>query len=1370
LANLTSKEDITTVSRRAQQETASDFIAGRGQRRDTLLDELRYEAESLGAIVVKPVKAAVLIADVSGFTALTATLEARHGVRGADILSAMMDKLLGALAKIAEQRDGLVVDVVGDAIHALWIADETRSLEDARLAAAYAATEMLDYAASTAETQPTTPIRIGVACGDVDVAMIGGHDNRWEGLALGRGFRDAGDAVARAPTNCCRIGGAAEWQITIEDFSAQPDGENWWLLRQTTVARQRSLQLRLNQATAMEALAWTAELRFVTVMFCRLISADEMARATPAHIHRLTRIAQEVITTHGGLLDKIHADDKGVSIVVAFGVQGGAMVAAGIDPSARGGTSLLSIVAAFELRRTLNALGIETAIGIATGKVRVGVGDTVHGSCHTMYGHAVNFAARCMQACHDEILCDEATHKATSESVSFFAPEARILKGLEGTGSVFGISGIKEDRDVTLVSDTSPIAGRHNERAAIRDFVDTTRSDRARVLILEGENGTGKSRLASFAIEQAVRSQRRPLICRAGLLGTRTPLFGWRDPLTALLKRRARAQKLTLTETQIALVEAAGGVAEDVALIGSLFARDAGQVPQNDQDGDPSTARGLRAAVAAKLIGDRPRLIVLEDAQWLDDISIRLARDLIELLPALQLMVLTRQPVSPSLLKIGGNDSAKLMRVSLGNLSRDETAILAANVLGTFDPKHPFVDWLYARSSGNPMFCRVLIALLPTDVLTTALSTPGAWRRGQAELELADMPATIEGALLVRFANLPTQQLGLLKAASVLGGTFDSDMLKALGTPTSPLQIEQDLGILADSGVIARSANATLPNWRFADELTRTVVYESLPKQLQRELHRRAASYLEQPALRNGLGQAAQIAHHWLEADVSARAFSPLRRAGVEAKQAGSYASAVSLWKTALSLIDSDTAGERARGRFRRAVLHRDLAVASWRLGEPATTIEHCYASLEGLWPGPPKSRMGWAIMLARESIKLGWHIAVPHRRRTPRARDRAWDWLRLNNAARLIEAFYFSVGALPAAAIAVYAARTAERLGEVAYAARPYGFLGYLAGARNMNVTARFCFNRSRRACMDKKDWSSLAQSVNGEAMYHLSNGRWKVAIRRSKFVATLSRKINRNADIGSPTTFIGLGYLMAGSFGPMREAFEKVEAIAFAKSNDHYLLFHRAGMGQVELAEGQLERAEALLLSGRTLAARVRDLHSSLIVEGLLATAKLRLGKFDEVAEMSAALITQAEATPMVNFGSWYGFAAVAEALVGLFAAVGAGQDGAHKANAKRAVALLNRFSRIYPVATPLASLFEGQYDMLCGHSAKAVRHWQNGIRAADPVQMKYDLARLYDALANAPTLDETSRTSHRLQAIHFTEQCGVKSLPPLPLTLPS
>lgn len=1318
---------------------------------DAIFARLEADAGAALAPRTETAMSVALVADVSGFTALTASLEKRHGGRGADMLSAIMDRLLGALAEIAADHGGLVVDVIGDAIHALWIAENDAALDDARTASVAAARAMLAFAERTADDRDETPVRIGIASGKTDLAAVGGVGGRWERLAYGPAFFAAGEAVGRVPKSWCLIGGHPAWQAVAEAEGGEPEHPGWWLLKGDETATGGAVR-----SQTVDAMAWTAELRLVTVMFCRLVKADEMASVDAGRIHMLTRAAQEVVGLHGGLVDRVHADEKGVSMVVAFGIGTGSgtgtTAAPGVEPGIGGGSALHCVLAALDLKRALSETGVEPAIGIATGKVRVGVGANMRGSSHTLYGNAVNFAARCMQAARDEILCDAATHDGAAQAVRFFAPEARQLKGLDDGGHVYGVGGLREEREALGSAETAKIAGRADERARIAAFLEDREAVRARSLVIEGEQGVGKSRLAAFAAEHAAELGMAPIFCRAGLLGTRTPLFAWRDQMATLLTRYAQALEITADAARLRL---AGGEPAQAMALAPLF----GAGGETDEAGDPQEARKLRAAVAAELIGDGPRLVVIGDAHWIDDTSLHLARDLLRALPDLQLLFVTRRPVPAGILKV----TPGTIHMQLGNLDRGEVAELAAGMLGPFDPKHPFVDWLHMRSAGNPMFARALIELLPGDIMAGALSAPGAWRDAQARIERTDIPATIEGALLARFGNLPPTQLGILKAASVASTIFGPRLLTALGTPATAEEIDRDLDALTAAGILARAEDSTRPGWRFADELTREVIYNSLPRQLLKELHRRAAEYLASGAGRKGSGEAAQIAQHWLAADEPERAVSPLYRAGKEAQRVGAYAAAVSLWNNALTLIETGKAGARGNGRLRGAILHRDLAFAHGRLGEHSATIAHCYASLENLWPGAPTTPNGWRWALGREIAQLAWHVATARFRSRKRrgVEGRMRDWLRLSNSARLIEALYFTEGTLPTAAVAVYSARVSERIGNRTYAARPYGHLGYLAGSAGYDRIAAFCFNRPRADCIAQHDWSSLSQSVHGETMFLLGQGRWADGIRRARFGGLLSRKLARHAaDVGTTTTLIGLGHLMAGDFAAMRESFEAVEAAAYAKTNDHYLVFAREGLGQAELALGKAAKAEPLLAAALDLSRRTRDQQSALIAAALLLNAKIALGRIEEAIEAAPAVLAQGEATPMVNFGTWYGFGALAEAMLAIYANKG---GGAHKTAAARAVALIGRFAKTYPVGAPRALLCAGQLAALSGDHAQAAKHWQRGLKRAEAKAMRHDLARLHAALGRCPAVAHDEAVRHRTRANALAAECGV----PVPLT---
>jgi len=149
--------------------------------------------------------AAVLVVDVSGFTALTAKLEVEHGRRAADRLAVVMDDLLGALADIVVAHSGTVIDIVGDSVQAVWTVCETRDGAACTTLAARTACAMIAHVADGAAARAEgLPVRIGIGFGPLTSARVGGFDEHWDSLVWGPALLDAAQSTTRAP-----IGGIA---------------------------------------------------------------------------------------------------------------------------------------------------------------------------------------------------------------------------------------------------------------------------------------------------------------------------------------------------------------------------------------------------------------------------------------------------------------------------------------------------------------------------------------------------------------------------------------------------------------------------------------------------------------------------------------------------------------------------------------------------------------------------------------------------------------------------------------------------------------------------------------------------------------------------------------------------------------------------------------------------------------------------------------------------------------------------------------------------------------------------------------------------------------------------------------------------------
>jgi len=154
--------------------------------------------------------AAVLFADISGYTALAERLS-RRGPAGIEELTHVLNDSLGQLIALITALGGDVVKFAGDALLVLWPASD----EDLASATHRAAQCALALQATLHDTHIVenvrVSIRIGLSAGEVLAAHIGGVYGRWELLAAGEPLRQVAAAERRAAPEEVVLAPAA-WQ------------------------------------------------------------------------------------------------------------------------------------------------------------------------------------------------------------------------------------------------------------------------------------------------------------------------------------------------------------------------------------------------------------------------------------------------------------------------------------------------------------------------------------------------------------------------------------------------------------------------------------------------------------------------------------------------------------------------------------------------------------------------------------------------------------------------------------------------------------------------------------------------------------------------------------------------------------------------------------------------------------------------------------------------------------------------------------------------------------------------------------------------------------------------------------------------------
>jgi DNA-binding CsgD family transcriptional regulator len=384
-----------------------------------------------------------------------------------------------------------------------------------------------------------------------------------------------------------------------------------------------------------------------------------------------------------------------------------------------------------------------------------------------------------------------------------------------GIGVIASASGRTYDR-VRMGGWGAAFIGREHELDVLRRALAAARSGRGQVLLVEGEAGIGKSRLSQEAVS---------LAADAGF----DVREGYCDDVVSARPFAPFAQALGISETS---------PDDDRRTIARLLASDGGDLPEVRLaiSGKEFRVVELLGAIVDKLAEARPLLVLIEDLHWADSSTLAALRSIarrIRLLPVA--IVATLRP---------GYEREELQRaldlllregatqLRLHPLTPEEVASLAAELLGSV----PSAE-LLARlggATGNPLFVREYVDALASGAEADAL------------------PVSFRLAVLRQTGQLSDETNDVLRVAAVLGATFAAaDLAIALGSTsrhlTSLLQQAIQSGVVGERG----------ERLAFRHDLVRDAIYEHIPHDLRRQLHREVGS-----ALADADADPLVVAHH----------------------------------------------------------------------------------------------------------------------------------------------------------------------------------------------------------------------------------------------------------------------------------------------------------------------------------------------------------------------------------------------------------------------------------------------------------------------------------------------------------------------------
>lgn len=448
----------------------------------------------------------------------------------------------------------------------------------------------------------------------------------------------------------------------------------------------------------------------------------------------------------------------------------------------------------------------------------------------------------------------------------------RGMTGFAGTaaGSVGRIRRSRQVANpiVTAIPDpsTAVLPGRDCESRALRDLVDALRAGRSEVRVLQGEAGIGKTALLQYLREYAANCT---VLSAVGVESDMELAFAGLQQLCApLLHYRTGLSQPQRDALEHAFGLSSSGFAPDRFLVGLAVL-------------------GLLAAAAA----DRPVLCLVDDVQWLDQVS------------AQTLFFVARRAQAESVglvfaLRGPIDGTAGLPTLIVGGLDeRAARSVLASAFPGRLDAA--VVDRIVAESRGNPL------ALLESSKNVDAFDAPAGTRR-------APVSAGVEQRYRQLMDDLPVETRVFLHVAAaepVGDPALLARALAYLGLEPAVMVPAQDAGLIhVDTRV------------QFHHPLARSVAYRSASLEQRRAAHGALASVTD-PAV----DPDRQAWHRALAVEsVDEHVALDLERSADRARLRGGIASAAAFLTRAVELTPDPA--QRSVRALAAAEAHREIA------------------------------------------------------------------------------------------------------------------------------------------------------------------------------------------------------------------------------------------------------------------------------------------------------------------------------------------------------------------------------------------------------------------------------------------------------------
>jgi class 3 adenylate cyclase/tetratricopeptide (TPR) repeat protein len=644
-----------------------------------------------------------------------------------------------------------------------------------------------------------------------------------------------------------------------------------------------------------------AERRQLTVMLCDLVGSTALSvKLDPEDLRGIIagyhRCCTELVERNGGFVARYMGD----GVLAYFGYP-----QAHEHDAERAVRAGLALVEAVQKLESVAGVPLQVRVGIATGLVVVG-DLTGAGAAQEqpVVGETPNLAAR-LQALAEPgaVVIESRTRRMTGGLFEYRDLGTVALKGFAEDVPAWQV--LRADPTVSrfeaLHATTTPLIGREEEIDLLLRCWEQAKRGEGCVVLVSGEPGIGKSRVAQTIVERLGHEPHTRLRYFCSPHHQDSALYPFITQLErAAGFRRDDSDEQRLDKLEAVLAQGTSDLSEVVPLFADWLSIPTGdRYPALDLAPEKRKEKTHQVGLAQVegLAAHQPLLMVYEDVHWSDPTTRESLDLLVDRVPDLRILVIItfRPEFTPP-----WSGHAHVTLLGLNRLPLRHRAEMITHVTGGKTLPKEIANQIIDRTDGIPLFIEELTkAVVESGVLTEA----GDGYRVVGPVAPLAIPTTLHASLLARLDRLaPTREVA--QTAAALGRTFSHELISAVATMSKP-QLDDALAQLVTAELIFQRGTPPDAEYTFKHALVQDAAYSTLLRSRRVQLHARIVATFEDHFPETLVAQPALLAQHCAKAGLADKAVVYWRRAGQQAMARSATMEAEESYRQGLMMLNT---------------------------------------------------------------------------------------------------------------------------------------------------------------------------------------------------------------------------------------------------------------------------------------------------------------------------------------------------------------------------------------------------------------------------------------------------------------------------------